>query len=114
MSQLEIILITILSISIIANIAVFVYARAAIARLLWVSEELGDLKTMTDAFSQHVEAIYSMEMFYGDQTLEDLIEHARSYDEQLKTFEFVYSLTENEETPVDDDEEADSTPEEAP
>ena len=61
---------------------------------------------MTNSFSQHLESVYNMEMFYGDETLESLIDHARSYDEQLKTFEFIYSLTENdeEENPVDAEE----------
>ena len=106
MTQLEIILSILLFVSLALSVGVFVYARAAIVRLLWVSEELGDLKTMTSAFSQHLEAVYSMEMFYGDETLESLIDHARSYDEQLSTFEFIYSLTENdkEENPVDDEE----------
>jgi len=34
-----------------------------------------------------------MEMFYGDQTLEELMNHAQSFNEQLETFEFIYSLT---------------------
>jgi hypothetical protein len=34
-----------------------------------------------------------MEMFYGDQTLEDLMNHAQSFNQQLETFEFIYSLT---------------------
>jgi hypothetical protein len=37
-------------------------------------------------------------MFYGDQTLEMLMNHAVSFDEQLDTFEYVYSLTEEEES----------------
>ena len=43
MSRLEIILSAILFVSIVFNVGIFVYARAAIARLLSVSEELGDL-----------------------------------------------------------------------
>ena len=39
-----------------------------------------------------------MEMYYGDQTLQDLVNHAQSFNEQLNTFEFIYSLTEAENT----------------
>lgn len=108
MTQLEIVLSCALIVSIIINAAVFAYGRAAIARLLWVSEELGDLKTMIDSFSTHVESVYNTEMFYGDQTLSDLVDHAKSFDEQLETFEFIYSLTESdeEEDRPDDNEEA--------
>ena len=33
-------------------------------------------------------------MYYGDQTLQGLVDHAQSFNEQLETFEFIYSLTE--------------------
>jgi hypothetical protein len=36
-------------------------------------------------------------MFYGDQTLGALMEHAVSLNEQLETFEFIYSLTTDED-----------------
>ena len=94
MAELEIILTCVTLFSIFLNVAVFVYARSAISRLLYVSNELGDLKTMVDSFSQHVSGLYEMEMYYGDQTLQGLVEHAESFNEQLGTFEFIYSLTE--------------------
>ena len=40
--------------------------------------------------------VYNLEMYYGDETLEHLVEHSRSFNEQLSTFEFIYSLTEEE------------------
>ena len=106
MTKLEIILSSVLLLSIIFNVGVFVYARTVLVQLLWVSEELGDLQSMITAFSNHLESVYQMEMFYGDETLGALVEHARSLDEQLSTFEQVYSLTENEETEFNDTDEA--------
>ena len=94
MTELEIILTIVATFSVILNVAVFVYARSAISRLLYVSEELGDLKMMVDSFSNHVSSLYQMEMYYGDQTLQGLMDHAQSFNEQLETFEFIYSLTE--------------------
>ncbi len=96
MTNLEIILLCVSAISILINLGVFAYARSAISQLLLVSEELGDLKSMTDSFATHSREVYEMEMFYGDQTLESLMEHARSFSEQLETFEYIYSLTEEE------------------
>jgi|TARA_A100001011_G_C13898507_1_gene670037 hypothetical protein len=96
MTKLEIILICITSLSMLVNLGVFIYARNAIAQLLSVSEEFGDLKVMIDAFATHTREVYGMEMFYGDQTLESLMEHANSFNEQLETFEYIYSLTEEE------------------
>jgi len=84
MSRLEMILSASLTLSIIFNIGIFVYARAAIARLLSVSEELGDLQQMVESFTEHLDTIYNLEMFYGDQTLEHLLNHARSLENRWR------------------------------
>ena len=97
MSRLEITLSCILVLSTLLNIGVFVYARAVVVQLLSVSEELGDLQSMIDSCAAHAKGVYEMEMFYGDQTLQGLMEHAASFSEQLETFEYIYSLTEAEE-----------------
>ncbi len=97
MTPLEIILSCCLLISFVLNIGIFAYARAAIARLLMVSEELGDLQEMINSFAKHTKSVYEMDMFYGDQTLQGLMDHAFSFNEQMETFEFIYTLTEEEE-----------------
>jgi hypothetical protein len=102
MSRLEIILSCILTLSIIFNVGVLVYARAAIARLLFVSEELGDLQQMINSFARHVKAVYELDTFYGDATLKNLLDHAVSFGEQMETFEFIYSITEEEQEEYDD------------
>jgi hypothetical protein len=86
MSRLEIILSAILTLSLIINIGVFVYARYAIVQLLSVSEELGDLQQMINSFTEHLNSIYELEMFYGDETIKGLLEHALSFNEQLDYF----------------------------
>ena len=35
-------------------------------------------------------------MFYGDETLGGLIEHARSFNEQMDTFDFIYQFADAE------------------
>jgi len=102
MSRLEIILSAILLISIVFNVGIFIYARAAIVRLLSVSEELGDLQQMVDAFAKHIKSVYELDTFYGDQTLQALMNHAVSFNEQLDTFEYIYSLTEEGNVITDD------------
>jgi disulfide oxidoreductase YuzD len=97
MSRLEIVLICVSVISIATNIGLYVWLRAALSRLLSFSEEMSDLRDMTGAFVGHVSSVYSLEMFYGDETLQGLMEHARSYKEQLDTFEYIYELSEEEE-----------------
>tara|TARA_R110002020_G_scaffold89248_1_gene218477 strand:+ start:291 stop:620 length:330 start_codon:yes stop_codon:yes gene_type:complete len=109
MTTLEIILLVILLVSGVLNIALVYYVRTAIVRLLSISEEMYDFKEMVDSFATHIENVYELEMFYGDETLGALMEHARSFNEQLETFEYIYGLIEEDAEP-----EPDSAEEEAP
>ena len=96
MTRLEIVLSAILAVSVVLNIGLFIYARAVVVRLLSIAEELWDLQQMIDSFAEHINQVYELEMFYGDQTLESLLNHAISFNEQLETFEHIYTLTEEE------------------
>ena len=96
MTSLEITLTIILAISLIGNVALFAYARAAIVRLLSIAEELYDLKDMSESLAEHLQSVYELEMFYGDETLGGLMEHARSFAEQQETFEYIYGLIEDD------------------
>ena len=93
MSRLEIILLAITTLSVLFNILIIGYTRKVITELLSISEELGDIQEMVSSFANHVKAVYGMEMFYGDETLKSLMEHAISFNEQLETFDYIYSLT---------------------
>lgn len=93
MSRLELILIAITTLSVLFNIFIIAYTRKAITELLSISEELGDIQEMVNSFASHVKGVYEMEMFYGDETLNALMNHAVSFGEQLQTFEYIYSLS---------------------
>ena len=107
MSRLELILSAMLTLSMILNIGIFIYARTAIINLISVSEELNDLQRMTSSFAAHLQAVYELESFYGDETLKGLLEHAISFNEQMDTFDYIISLTEENVSgsPLEDEEE---------
>jgi len=104
MTELEVILTCVSFVGIAMASMMFLYARTAISKLLYVSGELADLKLMVDSFANHVEQVYNLEMYYGDETLEHLVAHSRSFNEQLSTFEFIYSLTQEEQEFTEDEE----------
>jgi len=97
MSRLEIILLAITTLSVLFNILIIGYTRKAITELLLISEELVDIQEMVNSFANHIKAVYGMEIFYGDETLKSLMEHAISFNEQLETFDYIYSLTTTKE-----------------
>tara|TARA_Y100000593_G_C4106078_1_gene235629 strand:- start:155 stop:490 length:336 start_codon:yes stop_codon:yes gene_type:complete len=103
MSRLEVILSAIATLSILMNVGLIIYARNVVSKLLTISSELIDLGKIIDTFSGHLESVYEMEMFYGDETLQSLIEHARSFNAQMDTFDFIYQYADDEIETVDDE-----------
>jgi len=85
-------LIMALSASIIANFIAFYYIRVVLGRLMYVGDNLGDLAEMITAYRNHLKSVYEMEMFYGDETLQFLVEHTKSLHNLLEDFEDVYSI----------------------
>ena len=47
-------------------------------------------------FSEHLQSLHELEMFYGDTTLGHLIEHSKQLVEDMKNFEEIYTLLEEE------------------
>ena len=104
MTNLELILTLSLTFSVIANIILFLYTRSVISKLLSIADELFDLREMSISLANHLENVYNLEMFYGDETLGSLMQHSRSFVEQLYTFEEIFELIEEQETENDNTE----------
>ncbi len=103
MNRLELILSAILTLSVLINIGLFAYVRGLLVRLISVSEELSDLQIMVEAFTEHLQNVYELESFYGDETLENLLNHAISFNEQMYTFDYIISFTEDEEANTEEE-----------
>ena len=90
MSRLEMILSLILMLSLGVNALLFVYSRNVAQRLILISDEIDDMRAAAASFAEHVKKVYELEAFYGDQTLQALMEHARSFREYMDEFDFIY------------------------
>jgi hypothetical protein len=58
---------------------------------------------MAQAFTEHLQTVYELESFYGDETLENLLNHAISFNEQMDTFDYIISFTEDEEANLEEE-----------
>jgi hypothetical protein len=100
--------IIILSLLLLLSISLIVlliwYTRNLADELLFVSNNIGEMMGLLKEYQEHIEALYSMEMFYGDETLRGLIDHTNFVIEEIKVFEDIYGLTFEKEEPVVDDE----------
>jgi hypothetical protein len=72
------------------NILLFVYSRNVAQKLVLISSEIDDMRAAATSFAEHVKAVYELEMFYGDQTLQALMDHARSFREYMDEFDIIY------------------------
>lgn len=111
MSSLQIGLAIAFLLSVSLNVLFFWYIRKTTGRLLFISENLNDLITLIGVYRKHIKSVYEMEMFYGDETLQNLVQHTSSLYDILEDYEDVVYLTEplafieNNEDELNDNEE---------
>lgn len=75
-------------------------------RLNFVSDNLIELYGRLDEFDQHINFIYELELYYGDDTIKNLIRHSRDIRNYMKKYKEVMDLLEEQQTidEEDDDE----------
>ena len=72
--------------SVLLNIFFMWYLRGLIGTLNFFSDNLEDLLEILDKFRDHLESVYGLETFYGDQVLHNLVLHSRQVAEQIEEF----------------------------
>jgi hypothetical protein len=107
--NVQIVLILFLIASVFVNLVFFWYTRNILSKLIFISENLGDLSEMIYQFVDHIEKINQMEMFYGDETIGFLMQHANDLADEFSKFDNIFILTEEED--LSDDNETGETEE---
>ena len=82
-----VILITVLVGSLIFNGVMFWYLRKLTQRLTFIYQNIGDVSDIIANYRVHLKSVYQMEMFYGDETLQHLLDHTKSISALLEDFE---------------------------
>ena len=81
---------------------------------MFISQNLNDLVSLIAVYRENLRAIYEMEMFYGDESLQNLIGHTRSLYSILEGYEDIVYLTEPIEFEYDENEDNDESEENEP
>ena len=92
---IEIWLIISLAVSMALNIFLFIFSRDISKRYYVVVQNISDLVELLVSYREHLKSIYSMQMFYGDETLEGLVSHTRDLANILENDYGDLSLIEN-------------------
>jgi len=76
-------LILALSASVIANLFSFWYIRRVLSKLMFVGENLSDLVDLLSVYKNHLNGIYTLEQYYGDEDIKTVMSHTTSLIELL-------------------------------
>ena len=107
-----------LYLSIILNLGLLWYIKKTLENTKNLERDLTNVMTDINYFEEHLEDIYGLEMYYGDQNLENLIVHSRELinnfiDFQERYYDVDVELEEEQEQEEQEDaEEARQTEEE--
>jgi hypothetical protein len=77
----------VLVMSLVFNGVMFWYSRKLTQRLNFIYDNVGDVSEIIANYRVHLKSVYSMEMFYGDETLKHLMDHTQSIGTLLEDFE---------------------------
>lgn len=102
----------IFSFSVLLNVVLVWYSRRLVVDLSDISQEVEEVITDLKVYHNHVENIYNLETFYGDETLRALLEHSKAVSERVGNFTTLFSQIEDEEATEDIEEEIDEQKEE--
>ena len=82
-----IILAIVLVLSLLFNILMVWYSRQLTTKLTFVYDNINEVSGIIANYRVHLKTVYSMEMFYGDETLQFLMDHTRSIGSLLEDYE---------------------------
>ena len=85
-----------ITLSIALGLAVW-YVRNLLGLMYQMTMDVQEMEDRMVEFSKHLENVYEMEMFYGDETLAQLIRHSKEVVEGINQFRNLFEI-ENDKT----------------
>ena len=101
-----------LYLSVIINLVLAWFSISCVKNISDIEEDMDAIMSKTDNFTEHLESVHEMEIFYGDETLQSMIDHskqlvndyidlqAKYFDVEVTTEEEEYDTTEEETAPT--------------
>jgi len=96
-----------LYLSILIILAMFWYTKKIIEKNKELEDDITQLVEDIDGFSSHLEEIHALEIYYGDENLQNLIEHSRNLINNFIDFQQIYFDVEVEEVTEEEEEDED-------
>ena len=91
--------------SIIINGFAVWYIRELLIRFRFYSENTGQLFTNLQEYTDHLERVNQMEVYFGDPTIQGLLEHSRDVTVTVAEYLDIFSLEEEDLDAQEEEEE---------
>ncbi len=86
--------IVIITLSVALGVSVW-YVKGLLKLMYQMTVDVQRMEDKMVEFSKHLDNVYEMEMFYGDETLSQLIRHSKEVVDSINKFRNLFEVEEN-------------------
>ena len=94
----------IMTVSILVNALLIWYITSLLKKFLFITSNVEDLSDSLSGLADHLENVHSLETFYGEPVLQNLLKHTREVVEDIGHYRSIYEVEEAEEQEQEIDE----------
>ena len=92
-----------LFISVVANIFAVFYIKYLFSETEEINNDMEDILDLVSRYTEHVSSLYQLETFYGDETLQSLVEHSQNVSDEMLSYCEKYEIIEIENDDIEEE-----------
>tara|TARA_B100000029_G_scaffold250130_1_gene247081 strand:- start:118 stop:414 length:297 start_codon:yes stop_codon:yes gene_type:complete len=93
-----------LILSLVINVVCVWYIRELLVRFRYLDDNFSSIYDILENYHGHLQSVYELEMFYGEPTLEGLLQHTSDLKEEIEDYKQVFSALGDSE-PIEENDE---------
>jgi cell division protein FtsX len=78
------------------------YVRGVLLMMYQLTTDIQRMQDDLEEFAKHLNNVYEMEMYYGDETLHSLIRHSKNIVDNINNFKNLFEVENEEETTTEE------------
>ena len=86
-----------LALSVSFNVLMVWYATKLLGTMRFVQENAEAIQVISEDFKEHLDAVNQMEMYFGDETLSELLKHAEHVSGQISALSEIMEIQKEDE-----------------
>ena len=87
------------------SIIMALYVRKVLLKLYMLQEMHDDIFVRVDYFRDHLERVHELETYYGDETIQGMIEHSKKFSDYLQGLSSSITFSYEDEEEIEEQDE---------